>query len=384
MMRLALHGGFGEKGRTSLAVEADGYRLLLDAGVKTSAHGQPDYQPAIGAAALARTDAIVITHAHEDHAGALGWCLAHGFTGTVHVTDETRRDLVHGIEGYADPADSARIASARFVPLPAHGRITLGPFTIDTGRSGHIVGGVWCSIDDGTTRFVYCGDVVPESPVFVMDPLPACDVLAIDASYGDDDVAPAARAEAVRAWVRRHPQGALLPTPLLGRSLELLAVLGGPLALAPGMREALVAQLAEREWIVPGVASRLARRLDVAIDWNDAQALPAAPLLCHDGMGMAGPSRGLLEQARATGWPVLLTGHVPEGSRGATLLAERRADWLRLPTHPTLAENRALVAASGARRVLGHSCDTATLTRLGAHLPALDTALVTGDTVPLP
>jgi Cft2 family RNA processing exonuclease len=32
-MRLVLHGGFGEKGRTSVGVERDGYRLLLDAGV---------------------------------------------------------------------------------------------------------------------------------------------------------------------------------------------------------------------------------------------------------------------------------------------------------------------------------------------------------------
>jgi predicted metal-dependent RNase len=42
-MRLVLHGGFGEKGRTCMAVEAGGVRLLLDAGVKTSASGRPDY-----------------------------------------------------------------------------------------------------------------------------------------------------------------------------------------------------------------------------------------------------------------------------------------------------------------------------------------------------
>ncbi len=383
-MRLTLHGGFGEKGRTSLAVERDGYRLLFDAGVKTSARGRADYVPALAPATLAATSAIVITHAHEDHAGALGWCLAHGFAGTIHVTDETRRDLAHGVEGYADPADAARIANARFVSLPARGRVRLGPFTIETGRSGHIVGGVWCSIDDGVTRFVYCGDVVPASPVFVMDPLPACDTLAIDASYGDDDIAPAARAAAIRAWVAAHAGGSVLPTPLLGRSLELLAVLDAPVALAPGMRAALATQLAERDWIAPGIAARLAHRLDVAIDWADEHALPAAPLLCHDGMGMTGPSRTWLESARAKRWPVLLTGHVPEGSLADDLLAAHGATWIRLPTHPTLTENRTLVERSGAQRVLGHSCDAATLARLGTHLPALATGLATGDSVLLP
>ena len=53
-MRLVLHGGFGEKGRTCLGVESAGYRLLLDAGVKTSARGSADYYPAIDRRRAAR------------------------------------------------------------------------------------------------------------------------------------------------------------------------------------------------------------------------------------------------------------------------------------------------------------------------------------------
>ncbi len=382
-MRLRLHGGFGEKGRTSLAVERDGYRLLLDAGVKTSAFGRPDYEPAITPEALAATDAIVVTHAHEDHVGALGWCMANGFRGTVHATEETRRDLVHGLEGYATDEERALVERARFAPLPASGRIELGPFSVETGRSGHIVGGVWCAIDDGALRFLYCGDVVPASPVFAMDPLPACDAIAVDASYGDDDVPPAARVEAIREWVRAHPQGAVLPTPLLGRSLELLAVLPGPVALAPGMRDALHMQLAQRAWLAEGAYGQLAARLADAIEWDDLATLPRAALVCHDGMGMAGPSRALLEAARVGGWPVLFTGHMPEGTLGARLLDEGRAQWLRLPTHPTLAENRALVEATHARRAFAHSCDRELLARMGARMPALDTRPLTGDTVEL-
>ncbi len=84
-MRLHLYGGFGEKGRTCLGVEVGGYRLLLDAGVKTSARGA-DYYPAITADELSATDAIVITHAHEDHVAALGWCIAGGFRGRMLMT----------------------------------------------------------------------------------------------------------------------------------------------------------------------------------------------------------------------------------------------------------------------------------------------------------
>ena len=78
-MRIVLHGGFGEKGRTCVGVETGQFRLLLDAGVKTSARGREDYWPSITPAELAATDAILVTHGHEDHVAALGWCFDHGF-----------------------------------------------------------------------------------------------------------------------------------------------------------------------------------------------------------------------------------------------------------------------------------------------------------------
>ena len=90
-MRIALYGGFAEKGRTCVGVESAGYRVLLDAGVMTSARGCADYHPAIGVEALRAQHAIVLTHAHEDHVAALGFCLAHGFRGRIFMTPETAR-----------------------------------------------------------------------------------------------------------------------------------------------------------------------------------------------------------------------------------------------------------------------------------------------------
>src|SRR5690606_18061740 len=241
-MRIHLLGGFGEKGRTSLAIESKGYRLMLDAGINTSVSiDDAAYYPRPSPAAPAATDALIITHAHEDHVTALGWAIGHGFAGRILMGAETERDADLAWAGYATPADRERARAATIERLPARGTVTLGPFTVTTGRSGHIVGGSWCVVDDGARRFAYCGDVVPESPVFMMDPLPPCDAIAIDASYGDDDVPASERARQVAAFVAQHPAGCVLPTPLAGRSLELLAILPGPLALAPGMRESLAA-----------------------------------------------------------------------------------------------------------------------------------------------
>ena len=112
-MRLHLHGGFAEKGRTCLGVEVDGYRLLLDAGVKTSASGA-DYYPAISPEELRATDALVITHAHEDHVAALGWCIAEGFRGRLLMSAGTRREADLFLHAYA--AASHRQAARDYPP----------------------------------------------------------------------------------------------------------------------------------------------------------------------------------------------------------------------------------------------------------------------------
>jgi hypothetical protein len=383
-MRLDLYGGFGEKGRTCLGVESGGYRLLLDAGVKTSARGSDDYYPRISGAALKVIDAIVITHGHEDHVAALGWLIANGFGGRIFMTAETQAEAGISVASYALPEHLALMRRASIERLPAgNGALDLGPLRISTGRSGHVAGGVWCRIDDGRASIDYCGDVVPASPVFAMDPVPRCQAIVIDASYGDDDIDARARSAEIAAWIAERPEGCVLPTPLFGRSAELLAIVPGTIALAPGMRDALSTQIEGREWLVDGVAPRLRERLDAAVDWREGDALPRCALLCHDAMGISGPSRAILDDAAAHDWPTLFTGHLPAGSPGERMVAQGQAAWIRLPTHPTLTENLVIAAASEAAFVLGHSCERALLARLTQHLPHLRADVATGDCVEL-
>lgn len=383
-MRVTLYGGFGEKGRTCLGVESAGYRMLLDAGVKTSARGRDEYYPAIDARALRAHDTIVITHAHEDHVAALGWCIAQGFRGRIFMTAETERESRTSVADYAEPAHAALVNAAAIERLAVRSEpLKLGPLAMSAGRSGHVAGGVWCRIDDGRTSLVYCADVAPGSPVFALDPVPRCDALVIDASYGGDLTSAARRAADIASWIVSKPQGCVLPTPLYGRSAELLAIVPGPIALARGMRDALAAQIECTDWLAAGASARLGARLAAAADYDASGPLPRAALLCHDAMGMSGTSPALLDRAAALGHPMLFTGHLPAGSKGEHLVAEGRGTWLRLPTHPTLAENVAMVTACAPGIVLGHSCDAATLAELARHLPQLRADVATGDRVDL-
>ncbi|RVA39855.1 MBL fold metallo-hydrolase [Mesorhizobium sp. M7A.F.Ca.US.001.01.1.1] len=380
-MMLDLLGGFGEKGRTSLAVSSGKDRILLDVGIKVGASGA-DYYPALNGS-VADIDALFVSHAHEDHVGALSWLLSRGYAGPIFMTAETRDEAPATLAGYAEPEDFRRFPfpEDRIELFEPGDTLKSGNLTIRTGRSGHVVGGVWFAVDDGESRVAYSADVVPDSNVFVMDTIPHCDLLVLDASYGADPVPGAARALEISQWVARHSDGCLLPTPLSGRSLELIAALPGPFAIHAGMRSSLEAQIGATAALLPGVSTLLRRRLQDAADWTDADPLPSMPLLADDGMGEAGPSSRLLPRADHSGFPVLLTGHLPSGSPGDLLHKAGRADWVRMPTHPTLSGNVDIWEKAGRPAALGHSCTPDLLGDLQTHIPSLRTQCRTGQRI---
>jgi hypothetical protein len=101
-------------------------------------------------------------------------------------------------------------------------------------------------------------------------------------------------------------------------------------------------------------------------------------------MGEAGPSARLLPRADAAGFPILLTGHLPAGSPADLIHRSGRADWIRMPTHPTLSGNVGIWEKAGRPKAIGHSCAPAALAELAAHIPSLDTQCRTGQTVTVP
>jgi glyoxylase-like metal-dependent hydrolase (beta-lactamase superfamily II) len=378
-VKLHFLGGFSEKGRTCVGVESEAASILLDVGINTSASGG-EYYPAISEAALAKTDAILITHAHEDHIGGLGWCASNGFKGRVLMTAETRAEMDACLADYAQPEDRAKAAGLAIETFPPGKTLRLGDLTVETGRSGHAVGGVWFRVRQrNSPSLLYCGDTVPHSIVLAMDEPPKSEILVFDASYGDDPVSRAQRVRDIQQWVADAGDACLLPTPLIGRSLELLAALGPAVAIHRGMRDALAQQIGNASWLRRQMPERLRAVLNGAIDWSEKDPFPSAPLLTDDGMGIAGPSALAIPRAIAEGVPMLMTGHLPKNSLAEVAVKQGKADWIRLPTHPTWPESLELIRLCEPRVAIGHSCDESMLKRLLRAGPDMLCAVATGD-----
>ncbi len=83
-------GGFREVGRSCLLVSTENSKVLLDAGVSIGNIEDPyPYLDALGYP-LSEIDAIVITHAHTDHMGAVPLIYKMGYEGPVYCTEPTR------------------------------------------------------------------------------------------------------------------------------------------------------------------------------------------------------------------------------------------------------------------------------------------------------
>lgn len=240
--------GLGDKGPAAIVVEAQGKRLLLDAG------GALHPGDSISWANALDVDAVLISHDHIDHIGGVA-------------------ELVENVPLYCTPLVAKSLPKSRlWRPLPERGTLEIEGITVTTGQAGHSLGGVWLHLAVGNGLF-YSGDACFESSVFPLDTPPKAAVALLDASYGSYDQP---QARCIQAISEQLFQPLAFPVPETGRGLEMALWLadeataqGSTLAIDADIRTNLAALLAMPKVLRrPGTDAAIAKVLARGDDEN--------------------------------------------------------------------------------------------------------------------
>ncbi|MCA0942217.1 MBL fold metallo-hydrolase [Salipiger pacificus] len=329
MARLTALSGLGRKSAALFLLEIEGRRLLLDMGGGLEVGERPDLSQA------GRIDAVLLSHAHVDHVGALDR-LAEIGAPPVYATRETQRQL------------PAALRPLRLAELPDRGSAEVLGLRLDTGCSGHAPGGIWMRFPTLRGGFLYTGDFSTEAPLLRCDPFPRSATVLADASYGDRDESLAFQIAALTGAVSG---GAVLPCPLGGRGPDMVTALA-----AAGLSVHACPQVAAETERLTGTRPPVA---------TPKSASPTQIIVADGPNAEHGLAAALRERP---GFRFIFSGHVPRSSPARALLDAGHARWMGWNVHPRLSDLLAMAETTRAERVLPAFVDLRAAPRLTALL----------------
>ncbi|MFN0086308.1 MAG: MBL fold metallo-hydrolase [Blastocatellia bacterium] len=253
-MNITFLGGGNEIGASSAIVEIGSARVLIDCGIRMSGdHRLPDLA-AIQQAHGGQLDAVLLTHAHMDHSGALPVLHQHYPAVPVYATAPTRglvevllRDSINIMRARAESENELPLYSSpavaslleKMIPTPFGSPTEIGRtgLTATWFPAGHILGAASIGIEGveqgRSIRVLFSGDIAVADQLTVPGMLPPAgfrpDVLVIESTYGDRMHSPRELEEQrlieMVAGVIEGRGKLLIPAFAIGRAQEVILML---------------------------------------------------------------------------------------------------------------------------------------------------------------
>ncbi|HEY2849774.1 MAG TPA: MBL fold metallo-hydrolase [Gemmatimonadaceae bacterium] len=257
MSEVVFHGAAREVTGSCHILRANGRTVLLDCGLfqgRRAGVQQKNHTLPVDIGAI---DAIVLSHAHIDHAGRLPFLVHEGYGKTIHATPATidlsevmLADAAHIQEqdaeflsrhhkAHAEPLYAMRDA-VRTIELMKGARYN-EPFEPVPGvkvtyvDAGHILGSASVIVDitDGgsTRRLVFSGDIGRKGLAIIRDPVPptGAHTVIMESTYGNRDHSSVAGAKDELGRVVRETAArggrVLIPAFAVGRTQEIVLAL---------------------------------------------------------------------------------------------------------------------------------------------------------------
>ena len=362
-------GGGTEIGGSAILVEAAGRRILVDAGMHPSGRGPLHIQDVISGGPI---DALIVTHAHNDHAGYVP-ALVSKFPRMRVICSSATQHLLPTMW-----ADSAKVMDRAFseaeegviAPPPLYGlaeveeaeglvevhasnrAFNIGDLHLTLFPAGHILGAVGVVIDGGGRRVVITGDISGledhylsvESASIPEGLVRNADLLVIETTYcnADHDSRRSQErglVETTRQVIERRGR-VLIPAFGLGRAQEVVMILQRELPQVDVLVDGLAKDVTRIYETIASDAGRsltiLEGRVQPVLNRSrELQSFQTGVIVASSGMLTGGPSvawaKSILPDDRAA---LLLCGYQDEEAPGRKL-EHLSAGWrertLRLP-----------------------------------------------------
>jgi len=248
-IRITALGGCREVGRSSFLLSTAETKILIDCGVNIGSDNNISpylYIPEVSP--IDSIDAVVLTHAHLDHAGLVPLLFKYGYDGPIYTTAPTRDLMVllqldyidiASKEGSKIPYSSAIIREAlKHTIILNYGEVTdIAPdVKLTLHNAGHILGSAVAHfhIGQGMYNVAFTGDIKYERTL-LFDPtvnnFPRIETLVMEATYGGRHDFQPSRNEAeskLQSTIKRTIERGgkvIIPAFAVGRSQEVMIVL---------------------------------------------------------------------------------------------------------------------------------------------------------------
>lgn len=254
-MQIEFAGAAREVTGSCHILRVNGHTVLLDCGMFQGRRSETREKNARLPCPIDEIDAVVLSHAHIDHAGRLPFLTRHGYRRPIYCTAATRdlsavmladsahiqekdaeflarrkQEVIEPLYGMRD----ATTAVDRMVGLPYDSWFDVVPGVRATFTdAGHILGSasvvLECTEGGATKRIVFSGDVGRNGLPIIRDPHPptgGADVVLLESTYGNRDHASVAdaREQLARVITETAARGGkvLVPAFSVGRTQELV------------------------------------------------------------------------------------------------------------------------------------------------------------------
>lgn len=201
-IRISILGAGRQVGRSCFLIHTPESRVLLDCGIDVAANDQNTF-PYLEAPEfnIAELDAVVISHAHMDHAGLIPYLYKYGYKGPVYCTAPTRdvmallqldyiKIMVNEGKDPIYTSDDVKEMVKHTITLDYEEVTDITPdIRLTLYNSGHILGGamIHLHVGNGLHNFLYTGDLKYEDTRLLNGApteFPRLETLMIESTYG--------------------------------------------------------------------------------------------------------------------------------------------------------------------------------------------------------